>query len=177
MVSPLTRVGRSSLGGSAPEAWAATNCSITLSAVVRVVSEGAATAGAAVLPPPWALRDAPGRAVIGQDHIQQPFLPEPFALGRLHEELEDVWQVLAVHDVLEREEAELALAAARRVRDHADRAGRGHGGHVGVPHPLATRLVAGTLPGGVHAALLGHAPGLVVADLGDELHDLLAHLD
>src|SRR2546425_6964926 len=85
--------------------------------------------------------------------------------------------MLAVHDVLEPDEAELRLAAARRVRDHADGAGRGHGGHVGVPHPLATRLVAGTLPGGGHAALLGHAPGLVVADLGDELHDLLAHLD
>src|SRR5207244_13519516 len=104
-------------------------------------------------------------------------LPEPLPLGRLYEEVEDVWQVLAVHDVLEPDEAELRLAAARRVRDHADRAGGGHGGHVGVPHPLAARLMAGARPGGVHAALLGHAPGLAVADLGDALHDRLAHLD
>src|SRR5439155_24888030 len=115
----------------------------------------------------------PGGPGIGPDLIEQPLMPQPFPLGRLDEEVEDVWQVLAVHDVLEPDEAELRLAAARRVRDHADRAGRGHSGHVGVPHPLAARLVAGALPGGVHAALFGHAPVLVVADLGEVLYYLL----
>src|SRR5581483_10303766 len=133
--------------------------------------------GEDLLPLGGDLGEAARAAVVLQHVVHEALVPEALALGDRLEVVQDVGQVRAVHDVLVPDERELGLAAAARVRDHADGARGRDGRDVGVaPRLVARLLIARALPEAVGAARLGELLGRLDPLVLDELHDLAGHV-
>src|SRR5207245_7525639 len=112
-----------------------------------------------------------------EDCLHEILAPNSFALRDFLEGVEEIRELLAVHHALVPDQAELRLAAAGRVRDHRESAGRCDRGDVGVAKPQAFLLVTAPLPGGIDAAFLCELGALIISRLLDKLHDLTAPLD
>src|SRR2546425_4065071 len=126
------------------------------------------------------LRDflqAARRSVVVENLFHKVLPPETLPLRNLLEVVEEVRELFAVHHTLVPDQTELGLAAAGRVRDHRERAGRGDGCDVRVSEPQAFLLMAASLPCGVDAALLPELRALIVSGLLDKSHDFAAPFD
>src|SRR5947199_1419923 len=115
--------------------------------------------------------------MVVEDFLDEVLAPEALALRHLFEVVEEVRELLALHDPLVPDQAELRLASAGRVRDHRERACGGDGGDVRVAESEALLLVAAALPRGIDAALLRELRALIISSLLDKLHDLAAPFD
>src|SRR5213080_3063709 len=115
--------------------------------------------------------------MVVEDFLDEVLAPEALALRHLFKVVEEVRELLALHDPLVPNQAELRLASAGRVRDHRERARGGDGGDVRVAEPQALLLVAAALPRRIDAARLRELRALIISSLLDKLHDLAAPLD
>src|SRR5439155_12354668 len=100
--------------------------------------------------------------------------PESLAFCDFFKVVEEIRQLLAVHNALVPDQAEPGLAAAGRIRDHRERAGRRDRRDVRVAKPQALLLVSAALPRGIDAALLGELPALIISGFLDKLDDLVS---
>src|SRR5436309_66878 len=123
------------------------------------------------------LLQAPRRAVVVEDFLHEIVAPESLAFCDFFKVVEEIRQLLAVHNALVPDQAELGLAAAGRIRDHRERAGRRDRRDVRVAKPQALLLVSAALPRGIDAALLGELRALIISGFLDKLHDLAAPFD
>src|SRR2546425_2278863 len=116
-------------------------------------------------------------SVVLEDLLYEIVTPESLALRDFLEVVEEVRELLTVHHSLVPDQAELGLAAAGRIRDHRERAGRRDRGDVRVPEPEAFLLVSAALPRGVNAALLRELRTFIISGFMDKLHDLATPFD
>src|SRR5438132_33389 len=91
--------------------------------------------------------------MVVEDFLHEILAPKSFALRDFLEVVEEIRELLAVHHALVPDQAELRLAAAGRVRDHRESAGRCDRGDVGVAKPQALLLVTAPLPGAMDPRL------------------------
>src|SRR2546426_9428278 len=100
--------------------------------------------------------------------------PKSLALRDFLEVVEEIRELLAVHHSFVPDQAELGLAAAGRICDHRERAGRSDRGDVRVAEPQPLLLMAAALPRGIDAAFLRELLALIISSFLDKLHDLAA---
>src|SRR2546425_535995 len=100
--------------------------------------------------------------------------PKSLALCDFLEVVEEIRELLTVHHSFVPDQAELGLAAAGRICDHRERAGRSDRGDVRVAEPQPLLLMAAALPRGIDAAFLRELLALIISSFLDKLHDLAA---
>src|SRR5207249_5110192 len=93
--------------------------------------------------------------------------PESLALRDFLKVVEEIRQLLAVHDALVPNQTELGLAAAGRIRDHGERAGRRDSRDVRVAEAQPLFLVATAFPSRVDAAFLRELRALIISSFLD----------
>src|SRR2546428_4113277 len=123
------------------------------------------------------LLQSPRRSVVVEDLLHEVRLPEALALRDLLEVFEEVRELLAFHDALVPDQAELRLAAAGCVGDHRERACWRDGRDVGIAELQTRLLVSAALPGGIDASLLRELSALIVSRLMNKFHNLAAPFD
>src|SRR5947209_17549026 len=111
-------------------------------------------------------------SVVLEDLLYEIVTPESLALRDFLEIVEEIRELLTVHHSLVPDHAELGLAAAGRIRDHRERAGRRDRGDVRVPETEAFLLVAAAIRRGVDAAIFRAPRTFIISGFMVNLQDL-----
>src|SRR6058998_2012699 len=112
--------------------------------------------------------------VVVENLLHEVLPPKSLALRDFLEVVEEIRELLAVHHSFVPDQTELGLAAAGRICDHRERAGRSDRGDVRVAEPQPFLLMAAALPRGIDAAFLRELLALIISGFLDKLHGLAA---